>query len=79
MIKLSKDIKRMLSALAHQDAGKFLSMQEKMQVLDNESKFREAPLAITRKSVKKPASQRPDASQITHPTQINRYQQREYK
>ena len=35
--KLSKDLKRMLSALAYQDAGDYLSMHDKMQVLGYET------------------------------------------
>ena len=37
MKNLSKDLKRMLSALAYQDADDYLSMHEKMAVLAYET------------------------------------------
>jgi len=37
MTKLSEDLKKMLTGLAYQDAGDFLSIREKMNVLDNGS------------------------------------------
>jgi len=37
MTKLSEDLKKMLTGLAYQDAGDFLSIREKMNVLDNAS------------------------------------------
>lgn len=44
MKKLSKDIKRALAALAHQDAGDFLSMNEKMEVIGYGNESGEKPL-----------------------------------
>ncbi|RKZ62947.1 MAG: hypothetical protein DRQ44_10525 [Gammaproteobacteria bacterium] len=38
MAKLSEDLKRMLTGLAYQDAGDFLSISEKMKVLNGSSK-----------------------------------------
>jgi len=38
MAKLSEDLKRMLTGLAYQDAGDFLSRSEKMKVLNSSSK-----------------------------------------
>jgi len=38
MAKLSEDLKRMLTGLAYQDAGDFLSRSEKMKVLNGSSK-----------------------------------------
>ena len=37
MTKLSEDLKKMLTGLAYQDAGDFLSIREKMKVLGNAS------------------------------------------
>ena len=37
MTKLSEDLKKMLTGLAYQDAGDFLSIREKMEVLGNAS------------------------------------------
>ncbi len=43
MKKLSEDLKRMLTGLAYQDAGDFLSRSEKLKVLGNESVNRVQP------------------------------------
>ena len=37
MTKLSEDLKKMLTGLAYQDSGDFLSIREKMKVLGNDS------------------------------------------
>ena len=49
MAKLSKDLKRMLTGLAYQDAGDFLSRSEKMKVLGNGSENRVKPMTTPRK------------------------------
>ena len=43
MTKLSEDMKQMLTGLAYQDAGDFLSIREKMEVLDNSAESRRKP------------------------------------
>ena len=43
MAKLSEDLKRILTGLAYQDAGDFLSIREKMKVLGNASENRGKP------------------------------------
>ncbi len=43
MTKLSEDLKKMLTGLAYQDAGDFLSIREKMNVLDNASENQGKP------------------------------------
>jgi hypothetical protein len=59
MAKLSDDLKRMLAGLAHQDAGEFLSMHDKMKVLGYGPETREKPLAAApRKLVKRAATRR---------------------
>jgi hypothetical protein len=58
MIKLSDDLKRILSGLASQDAGEFLSMHEKMKVLGIGSETRLKPSAPPLNLVKKPATYR---------------------
>lgn len=58
MKKLSKDLKRILAALAHQDAGEFLSMHEKMAVLGYGSESRKKPLTSVRKKEIQPVIRR---------------------
>jgi hypothetical protein len=58
MIKLNDDLKRMLSSLAYQDAGEYLSTHEKMKLLGIEAEADAATTTPTLKMVKKPASQR---------------------
>jgi hypothetical protein len=58
MAKLSDDLKKMLAGLAHQDAGEFLSMHDKMRVLGCGPEAREKPLAAPRKVVRRPATKR---------------------
>ncbi len=58
MTKLSKDLKRMLTGLAYQDAGDFLSISEKMKVLDNGADNRKKQKTILRKIATRPATKR---------------------
>ncbi|MFV9614764.1 MAG: hypothetical protein ACNYZG_02355 [Gammaproteobacteria bacterium] len=58
MAKLSEDLKRILTGLAYQDAGDFLSIREKMKVLDNASDSREKPAAALRMLKTRPATKR---------------------
>jgi hypothetical protein len=58
MIKLKEDLKRMLSSLAYQDAGDFLSTHEKMKLLGIEAEAHDTSAPPTLKMVKKPASHR---------------------
>ncbi|QYZ65236.1 MAG: hypothetical protein OI74_07950 [Gammaproteobacteria bacterium (ex Lamellibrachia satsuma)] len=58
MKKLSDDLKRMLTGLAHQDAGEFLSMRDKMKVLGMGSETRAKPSPSPRKIAKKTATHR---------------------
>jgi hypothetical protein len=53
---LSNELKRILTGLAYQDAGEFLSMGDKMKVLGYGPKIREKPLAASRKVVTRPAT-----------------------
>lgn len=57
MKKLSNDLKKILTGLAYQDAGEFLSMHEKMKVLGYGPETRKEPLAAPRKVVR-PATKR---------------------
>ena len=58
MKKLSKDLKRILAALAHQDAGEYLSMHEKMAVLGYGPESRKKPLTSASKKEIKPVTRR---------------------
>lgn len=58
MKKLSDDLKRILTGLAHQDAGEFLSMHGKMKVLEIEPKTSIKPASPSRNTAKKPAMHR---------------------
>jgi voltage-gated potassium channel Kch len=58
MIKLNDDLKRILSGLAYQDAGEYLSTHEKMKLLGIEAEVHDATTPPTLKMVKKPASHR---------------------
>ena len=58
MTKLSDDLKRILSGLASQDAGEFLSMHDKMKVLGIKSETRLKPSSPPRNLAKKPATYR---------------------
>lgn len=58
MAKLSEELKKMLAGLAHQDAGEFLSMHDRMNVLGYGPGIREKPLAAHRKVVRRPATKR---------------------
>lgn len=58
MAKLSEDLKRMLTGLAYQDAGDFLSRSEKIKVLDNGADYREKQKPILRKIETRPATKR---------------------
>ena len=49
MAKLSEGLKRMLTGLAYQDAGDFLSRSEKMKVLGNGSENRVKPMITPQK------------------------------
>ncbi|MBL3528132.1 MAG: hypothetical protein JMN27_11720 [gamma proteobacterium endosymbiont of Lamellibrachia anaximandri] len=55
---LSDDLKKILSGLANQDAGEFLSMREKMKVLGYGPETREKPQVAKRKAVKGPVIKR---------------------
>ncbi len=50
MKKLSDDLKRMLTGLAHQDVGEFLPMRDKMKALGYGQENREKPLKVLTKS-----------------------------
>ena len=58
MTKLSDDLKRMLTSLAYQDAGEFLSTRDKMKVLGIEAKPNDVNSSPTLNMVTKPASDR---------------------
>ena len=58
MKRLSDGLKKMLAGLAHQDAGEFLSMSEKMKVLGYGSETKGMPLAAPRKVVRRPIAKR---------------------
>lgn len=58
MIKLNDELKRILSGLAYQDAGEFLSTHDKMKVLGIEAEPNDVTPSPTLKMVKKPASHR---------------------
>lgn len=58
MTKLSDDLKRMLTSLAYQDAGEFLSTRDKMKVLGITAKPNDASPSPALKMVSKPASDR---------------------
>ncbi len=58
MKKLSDDLKRILNGLAHQDAGAFLSMSDKMKLLGMGSETRAKPSPPPHNRAKKPATQR---------------------
>ncbi|RLA04797.1 MAG: hypothetical protein DRQ47_02815 [Gammaproteobacteria bacterium] len=58
MKRLSNGLKKMLAGLAHQDAGEFLSMGEKLEVLGYGTKTKEKPLAAPRKVVRRPVTKR---------------------
>lgn len=58
MKKLSNDLKKVLSGLAYQDAGEYLSMHEKMKVLGYGLETREKTLAAPRKVSTRPATKR---------------------
>ncbi|MBW9261492.1 MAG: hypothetical protein K1566_03565 [Candidatus Thiodiazotropha sp. (ex. Lucinisca nassula)] len=58
MKKLSDDLKRMLNGLAHQDAGEFLSMRDKLNVLGMGSETRAKSSPPPHKMAKKPTTQR---------------------
>ncbi|MCU7931033.1 MAG: hypothetical protein KZQ90_09545 [Candidatus Thiodiazotropha sp. (ex Codakia rugifera)] len=58
MKKLSNDLKRILTGLAYQDAGDFLSIHEKMKVVGPVLEARQIPSVPPRKVVKKPLTQR---------------------
>ncbi len=58
MKKLSNDLKRILSGLAHQDDGEFLSMDEKMKALGVGSDSRVKSLSPTPSLVRKTVTQR---------------------
>ncbi|NIA02699.1 MAG: hypothetical protein GWO88_00580 [Planctomycetia bacterium] len=57
MIKLTKDLKRALAALANQDAGDYLSMHDKMKVIgygsNPDEKSFNAPRLVSNRHVKK--------------------------
>lgn len=58
MAKLSDDLKRILSGLAQQDAGEFLSMHDKMRVLGIGTETRVKPSSPPRSIAKKQAIHR---------------------
>lgn len=58
MKALSNQLKKVLTALAYQDAGEFLSMQEKMEVLGYGSAARKQPMAVSGNAVRKPVTKR---------------------
>lgn len=58
MKKLSDNLKQMLAGLAHQDAGEFLPMREKMKALGNGSESRAKPATPTASVKKMPATRR---------------------
>ncbi|MET0048087.1 MAG: hypothetical protein ABW066_09905 [Sedimenticola sp.] len=58
MKKLSDNLKRMLNGLAHQDAGEFLSMREKMKVLGMGPETRTKPSPPSTNMAKKLATHR---------------------
>ena len=58
MKNLSKDLKRMLSALAYQDADDYLSMHEKLNVLGYGTDTSRKPVAPVLKAVKRPVAKR---------------------
>ena len=55
---LSDALKKMLTGLAHQDAGEFLSAHEKMEILGYGPETREKPSEVSRKMVKRPVTKR---------------------
>lgn len=58
MKTLSKDLKRMLSALAYQDADDYLSMHEKLNVLGYGTDTSRKPVVPVLKAVKRPVAKR---------------------
>ncbi|MBV2090044.1 MAG: hypothetical protein KUF72_04080 [Candidatus Thiodiazotropha sp. (ex Ctena orbiculata)] len=58
MKKLSDNLKQMLNGLAHQDAGEFLSMREKMKALGMEAEIKAKPSPVPRNIAKQSATQR---------------------
>jgi hypothetical protein len=58
MKKLSDNLKQMLTGLAHQDAGEFLPMQEKMKVLGHGSETRKQSATPPARVRKMPATRR---------------------
>ncbi|MCG7983193.1 MAG: hypothetical protein JAY90_10650 [Candidatus Thiodiazotropha lotti] len=58
MKALSDNLKRMLNGLAHQDAGEFLTMREKMKALGVEAETKLTPSPAPRKIAKKSAPHR---------------------
>lgn len=71
MKKLGRDLKRMLNALAHQDAGEFLSRQDKMRQLghtrENRRKQSETRRPALSKSVTKRIALITDGSDFSAP------------
>ncbi len=58
MTNLTDDLKRILTGLAYQDAGEFLSMHDKMRTLGMGAKNRKKPVSPTHSIVNKPAIHR---------------------
>ena len=58
MAKLSEDLKRMLTGLAYQDAGDFLSRSEKMKVLGSGSETQVKPMTTPRNFETRPVTKR---------------------
>lgn len=71
MKKLSKDLKRALAALAHQDAGEFLSMNDKMKSIgygnNSENKSPGSPHLISNSFVKKRIALLSDGRDLNFP------------